>query len=48
MDSQNEFNKEDTTISENAEEEDLPLLEPEEIEEEEKFQHELEKSKYLN
>ena len=43
---QNELIQEDTTISEN-EEEDLPILSPEEFEEEEKFQIQLEKNKYL-
>ena len=46
MDSQNELIQENTIISENAEEEDLPLLEPEEIKKEEEFQFELEKHKY--
>ena len=44
INSQNEFVKEDTDISEEAEE-DLPLLTPEEIEEEIKFQLALERNK---
>ena len=45
MDSKNELIQEDTIISENEEAGDLPLLSPEEIEEEIKFQLQLEKNK---